>query len=310
MNESQSDLIISSEPKLSRYIKLCVFGILEIPSVLISIYILYKFYCFPQYRNRLNNHPIIGLILISFIETTSELPIALQYLRLGYVKPNKYGFCLFWIWYNFSLQTTNLTLMTWTSIQRHILIFHSNWLQTSIGKLKWHYIPLIFSVTYIPIFYFSCIIIYQCQNYFDYSALLCGSICYNSVTWLSTYDWTVDLLIPSLAIPLLSISLLLRVLIQAKKMKRSLNWRSTRKMTIQLVAISILYLIFWFPLALVSLIRIYFIQTFLQDPTDYYLNYTPYMVQLLMPFVCIACLPEIWPKNNRVHITQTVQRAI
>jgi len=310
MNESQSDLIISSEPKLCRYIKLCVFGILEIPSVLISLYILYKFSCFPQYRSRLNNHPIIGLIIISFIETTTELPIALQYLRLGYVKPNKYGFCLFWIWYNFSLQTTNLTLMTWTSIQRHILIFHSNWVQTSIGRLKWHYIPLIFSVTYIPIFYFSCIILYQCENYFDYSSLLCGSICYNSVTWLSTYDWTVDLLIPSVAIPLLSITLLIRVLIQAKKMKRSLNWRSTRKMTIQLVAISILYLIFWFPLSLVSLIRIYFIQTFLQDLTDYYLNYTPYMVQLLMPFVCIACLPEIWPKNNRVHITQTVQRAI
>ena len=135
-------------------------------------------------------------------------------------------------------------------------------------------------------------------------------ICYNSVIWLSTFDWTTNMLIPSVAIPLLSISLLLRVLIQAKKMKRSLNWRSTRKMTIQLTVISILYLIFWFPLALVSLIRIYFIPTFLDEITYYYLNYTPYFVQLLMPFVCIACLPEMWPKMNRVDTTQTVQRAI
>jgi hypothetical protein len=108
----------------------------------------------------------------------------------------------------------------------------------------------------------------------------------------------------------LSISILVRFLIQPKKMKRLLNWRSTRKMTIQLVSISILYFLFWFPLALVSLIRIYFIPTFLQDLTNYYLNYTPYMVQLLMPFVCIACLPEIWPKDNRVNIAQTVQRGI
>ena len=176
MNETQSDVVISSEPILYRYIKLCIFGIIEIPSVLISIYILYKFFRFPQFRSRLNNHSIIALIIISFIETTSELPIALQYLRLGHVQPNKNSFCLFWIWYNFSLQTTNLILMTWTSIQRHILIFHSNWVQTSMGKLKWHYIPLIFCVTYIPIFYFSCIIIYQCENFFDYSSLLCGSI--------------------------------------------------------------------------------------------------------------------------------------
>ncbi|CAF4764802.1 unnamed protein product [Rotaria sp. Silwood1] len=65
-----------------------------------------------------------------------ELPITLQFLRVGYVKPNVNSFCLFWIWYNFSLQSTNLFLMTWTSFQRHILIFHSNWTQTNIGKIK------------------------------------------------------------------------------------------------------------------------------------------------------------------------------
>ena len=157
MNASESDFTISSEPQLYRYIKLCLFSILEIPSVLISIYILYKFFSSRQNRSRLNNHFIIALIILSFIETTSELPIALQYLHLGHVYPSKYNFCLFWIWYNFSLQTTNLFLMTWTSIQRHILIFHSNWIQTRIGKLKWHYIPLIFCVTYISnILFFMC----------------------------------------------------------------------------------------------------------------------------------------------------------
>ncbi|CAF1526705.1 unnamed protein product, partial [Rotaria sordida] len=79
-------------------------------------------------------------------------------------------------------------------------------------------------------------------------------------------------------------------------MRRTLNWRSTRKLTLQLMSISILYLLFWFPLALVSLIRIYFIPTFIDEITYYYLYYTPYLVQLLIPFVCIACLPEIWPK--------------
>jgi hypothetical protein len=32
----------------------------------------------------------------------------------------------------------------------------------------------------------------------------------------------------------------------------------------------------------------------------FYLNYTPYFVQIVMPFVCVLCLPEIWPKKNRI----------
>ncbi|CAF1003583.1 unnamed protein product [Adineta steineri] len=302
MNETYTDILISSEPILYRYMKLCLFAILEVPSVLISIYILYINFSYRKFRSRLRNHSIIGLILLSLIETTTELPIALQYLHLGYVKPNNSRFCLFWIWYNFSLQTTNLSLMTWTSIERHIFIFHSKWFQTSYGKWIYHYIPLIISTIYIPIFYFICVILYQCDNNFDYSLFLCGSICYNNVTWLSSFDWMTNMLIPSLLIPIINISLLVRVTVQIKKVKRILKWRTARKMTIQSLIISTLYLLFWTPLALVSLIRIYFIPTFIDDITFYYLNYTPYLVQLLMPFVCIICLTEVWPKKNRINV--------
>ncbi|CAF1479593.1 unnamed protein product [Rotaria sordida] len=308
MNETDSDSSQSSEPELYRHIKLYLFGSLEAPSIIISIYIIFKSITSRSFRSHINNHSIMALIVVSFLDTTSELPITLQYLRIGYVKPNLNSFCLFWIWYNFSLQSTNLFLMTWTSFQRHILIFHSNWTQTNIGKIKWNYIPLCICVIYIPTFYFSCIIIYQCENFFDYTSFLCGPICYNSITWLSTYDWVTHMLLPSLLIPFASISLLFRVLIQAKKMRRTLNWRSTRKLTLQLMFISILYLLFWTPLALVSLIRIYFIPTFINEITYYYLYYTPYLVQLLIPFVSFACLPEIWPKNNRVvHISIITQ---
>ncbi len=91
-------------------------------------------------------------------------------------------------------------------------------------------------------------------------------------------------------------------------MQRTINWILTRKMTIQLMIISLLYLIFWSPLALISLVRIYFIPNLIDNITYYYLYYTTYLVQLLMPFVCIASLPEIWPKKNRIrHTTFTVQ---
>ncbi|CAF1253730.1 unnamed protein product [Adineta ricciae] len=307
MSINSSNEVVPSEPELYRHIKFYLFIVLQIPSVLISMFIIYKFVTVRQFRVRLNNHSIFALVIVSFIETTTELPITLDYLRFGYVKIMKYSFCLFWTWFNFSLQTINLILMAWTSFERHILIFHSNLVQTKLGQFKWHYIPLIFCVTYIPIFYFSCVILYQCENFFDYSYIFCGSICYNRVIWLSTFDWTTNVLIPSMIIPLLSLSLLIRVIFQAKKMKRTTNWKSHRKMTIQLTVISILYLAFWFPLAfLVSLIRIYFLPTFIEEITYYYLYYTPYLVQLLMPYVCIACLPEIWPKKNQINVNTTL----
>ncbi|CAF3810157.1 unnamed protein product, partial [Rotaria sp. Silwood1] len=88
MNETDNGSSQSSEPELYRYIKLYLFGSLEVPSILISIYIIFKFINNRVFRSHINNHSIILLIIVSFLNTTSELPITLQFLRVGYVKPN------------------------------------------------------------------------------------------------------------------------------------------------------------------------------------------------------------------------------
>ena len=130
MEATNSELLVSSEPKVYRDTKFFSFVLLEGPSIWISINILYKFCRHRQHRSRLSNHFIIALIVVSLMDTTIEMPIVLHYLRLGRVEPSKYGLCLFWFWLCYSLQNVNVFLMTWTSIERHILIFHSNWIQT------------------------------------------------------------------------------------------------------------------------------------------------------------------------------------
>ncbi|CAF3287893.1 unnamed protein product [Rotaria sp. Silwood2] len=296
MNET----ILLSEPSIVRHIKLYLFITIELPSISISIYIFYRFYHSHEIRSRLNNHSIIALLIISFIELTTELPITLQYLGSGHVQPKVKRFCLFWIWYYYTLQSINLFLMAWTSIERHILIFHSNLILTSIGRLKWHYIPLMICIIYIPLFYFFSIIIYPCENSFNYSLHLCGSICYHNIIWLSTFDWITNILIPSLLILFGSITLMIRILIQFKKMKRTFNWRTTRKMTLQLISISSLYSIFWISCTIISIIHLCVIPKFLDKLMRYYFHYSPYFVQLLMPFICLACLPELWTRKNHI----------
>ncbi|CAF0988746.1 unnamed protein product [Adineta steineri] len=288
------------EPTFVRHLKFYLFISIECPSISTAIYVLYRFFRSYEIRSRLNNHSIIALLFTSCIAITTELPITLRFLKTGNVQPKSKGFCLFWIWYNFSLQSINLFLMAWLSIERHILIFHSNLIQTSVGKIKWHYIPLSFSMIYIPLFYFFCIFIYSCENSFNYSLIFCGSICYNDLFWLASYDWIINIFIPAIIIPFASIILLIRVLMQKKRMKRTVTWKTTRKMTIQLMSISSVYSIFWVLYGLAILIRLYFIPTFLDIIILYYLQYLPYIVQLLMPIICFACLPELWPRKIRI----------
>ncbi|CAF3256371.1 unnamed protein product, partial [Rotaria sp. Silwood2] len=47
-------------------------------------------------------------------------------------------------------------------------------------------------------------------------------------------------------------------------------------------------------------IRLCFIPAFLDKVTGYYFHYSPHLVQLLMPFICLACLPELWKRKNRI----------
>ncbi|CAF1426240.1 unnamed protein product [Rotaria sp. Silwood1] len=117
MNQSENTSVTSLESMLDRYIKLYLLATISIPSILTSIYILYKFVIDRQFRSHINNHTIIAMIIVSFVNTTTELSITLQYLRVDYVQPNKKNFCVFWIWYVFALQIVNISLMTWALIE-------------------------------------------------------------------------------------------------------------------------------------------------------------------------------------------------
>ncbi|CAF1162618.1 unnamed protein product [Adineta ricciae] len=295
-----NDTSISEEPQWSRHLKFYIFTSIQLPSICVAVFILYRFYYSTKIHSRLHYHSLLTLLTIAFLELITELPLTLQFLYSGRVRPAFSWFCLVWIWYNCSLHSMNLFLMAWTSIERHILIFHSHLLQSSQQKFQRHYLPIIFSLFYIPLFYFICIFVYSCENTFNYTILLCGSICYNNLPWLAAFDWIVHICVPSSIIPVASIILLIRVIIQRKKMKRTLNWKTIRKLTLQLMFISSLYSIFWVSYALIIVIRLYFIPTFLPVIINYYFLYLPYFVQLFMPFLCLICLPELWRQKLRV----------
>ncbi|CAF4109303.1 unnamed protein product [Adineta steineri] len=68
-----------------------------IPSIICSVFILFYFIRFREVVKRLNNHIILALLLINFIQVISEMPLTLIMLRTGFVAIQSPTFCLFWI---------------------------------------------------------------------------------------------------------------------------------------------------------------------------------------------------------------------
>jgi len=80
----------------------------------------------------------------------------------------------------FWCHAANSLLLTWASFERHILVFHHQWLSKyKYNKILFHYLPLIILFIYLSIYYLVAIIFPPCSTIFDYNSqvyiLLTGS---------------------------------------------------------------------------------------------------------------------------------------
>ncbi|CAF1370496.1 unnamed protein product [Rotaria sordida] len=116
---------------------------------------------------------------------------------------------------------------------------------------------------------------------------------------------------------LANIALIMRVVRQKRRFQQALTWRQHRRMTVQLLAISNLYIIAWGPSLIVGLVQILGYPTFLaQIQTDFFLDLI-YVVCLFLPWVYLSLLPKLikWIKElfrygqrrNLVASTQSIQ---
>jgi hypothetical protein len=99
-------------------------------------------------------------ILINvFLSEIIDIPNYLISLRLNYVWPQSPINC--YLWYgNYNMIGI---LMVWASVERQILIFHHQWLNTKKKRILIHYIPLITIILYTCIFDIVCICFVPCQ---------------------------------------------------------------------------------------------------------------------------------------------------
>ena len=181
--------------------------------------------------------------------------------------------------------------MAFASVERYFLIFHDRFVYR--WRFFVHYLPILVCFCYPLGFYGVIVNVYPCDHVYLYDAYVCGGDCFQFETAAGTVDYLIHVVVPIGVIILGNLTLLVRVTLKKRTMKRANTWRKSRLMYIQLLSISILYSFIWIPFVIVSLIRLFHDPFFLQDFTLLILNYCLYICPLASPFIALIGLPRV-----------------
>ena len=300
-----------------RFIKYVVLQTTMVPSLFCDLLVFAHFT--RRWRKELRaapqNHVILCLSIVSFVQKITDVPFYLSYLRWGTVLQQSPTFCVMWNWLDYSTLVGSLQLLTWCCLERHLFVFHSIMMKKRWCLILLHYIPLVVTVFYAPLFYAAAILSEAvCTNEWDYTLPLCGAVCYLFVPVLSAVDLFFHYVFPVAVIIIANTLLFARFLWQKILHQRLMRWSRQRRLIIQLAFIAALFLIFLTPLIVVSVIQTFFMPDFLSELNYDYFYYLPYFANVLLPFAIISSLPKMrsdlykWMvrmKMDRRHLART-----
>ncbi|CAF4015158.1 unnamed protein product [Adineta steineri] len=316
-NFSNHNIINDNVSRTWIKIEFSLFLIGQIVSIPCYIFVLYHFLAHKITRRALHNHVIIILLIYNFIDLTVDLSLTMTYSLFDIVSPFSPIICLLWQFIDYGIWYGTISLMFWASVERHILVFHSNIIRTKQRRIILHYIPLLFFSLYTPILYFYLIFLYPCDHIFLSTHVRCGSLCYfySAPIWFIYYDTLAHYTIPILLITLFSSILILRFIKQKSRLKQAIKWRQCRKMIIQLSLVSISYLVFDLPYIIIVIVQSSGYPNFGSEIITPYISHLVYVPPIVVPYATLLSLPRlkyklrsllIWKRNRRIIAPVTV----
>ncbi|CAF4699012.1 unnamed protein product [Rotaria socialis] len=185
----------------------------------------------------------------------------------------------------------------YAAIERYFLIFHKEWIMKN--KLFFHYIPLGFVCFYTFGIYLYFVPLFPCRpNYsYDLAGFVCGGPCYLSTFVQSVYDTIVDVMLPTCVLLIFNLLMIGRVINYKHKVSPSTQvsnkLKKSRRMILQLLAISLMTLITWMPWIFIILVEDFYDPSFGEQFITVFLHYLPYFTSFASPFLALINLPEI-----------------
>ncbi|CAF1656359.1 unnamed protein product, partial [Rotaria magnacalcarata] len=302
-NSSGAGYIIVSLPVQSsaQVVRFWTYLFSDVFSLMCTFFDLYYLLTDQTLRHALNNHVIVVLLIVGLIDELTNIPWILynDHNRAPVIKP--YIFYSFWTFINLGFSSLQVALFTWTTIKRHILIFHNHWVATKTKRLFLHYFPIGSIIIYYLIYY-SIVLFYPfCESSFE--VFLAGGFyipCVFDHTILGVWDLIVHQTLPNVIIVFSSIALLIRVILQKNHLRQGVHWRKHKKMIIQLLSISAVYIIFNVPWVLVIFAYQYGLSEAVAKGALIYTGFISYFVIFLFPFVCCLSLPELQGRREAI----------
>ncbi len=282
-----------------------------IPSVIVAIFALYHLLIDRVLRRALNNHVFITLLSDVLIVCLTDIVWYIYYFRNGTVLISTPAFCIAWIMVDSALYVSVSILTAWASIERHILIFYPNWFGSRKKCFFFHYIPLAVCLLYPATFYIVNLIIIPCDVPFNYHYTDCGRYsCISNISWLALWDSIGHYIMPVFTTVIFSVVLFVRVLYSRYRTRRRIDWRNYRKLTLQLLPISVLCIALQFPPMIMY--AAYSAGLSWSTGSNYYYdasNFT-YWVILFTPYACVVSLPDLRTKCRKVIFFWRRNRAV
>ncbi|CAF4178269.1 unnamed protein product, partial [Adineta steineri] len=282
-----------------------------IPSFLVSIFNLYHFLSDRALRKALNNHVIILLLCFGLVYELTIGVALIDINQIGVIPIQTPAFCYAWALVSSFLPITIYLLMAWAAIERHILVFHANWFGTNRKRLLYHYTPLAICIIWPIFFYTTTLYIIPCSIPLSYTTSACGRYsCVVQARWSALFDSIGHYMVPTFIIAAFSIALVVRVLYKRYRARGQIEWKNYRKMALQLLPISFIYIILQFTWVLMyaaysaGLSRI--------AGASFYSDIRSFgsWTVLLTPFATVISLPELGKKCRQLIFFWRPQRAV
>ena len=294
-SESNSSIWYSNDVSftISPIVKFWIFLVLDVCAILCTIFVLYHLLSKRQLRIAPHNHIPIILLVLAFIYECIDIPFHLEFFLTGRIHLETPMLCLIWWFIDWGFYFIIAVLLVFASLERHVLIFHSQLYTSRRKRFLFHYLPILGILFFMTMFYSIVIFAPICTSTFDYTADLCGThACYGSIPFLSAIEQLLFGEISIFLIVIFSMTLLIRVVRQKHRVHGVIQWKKQRKIALQMFSLSSLYTTFSLPITTIYVVRLF-------GPPDWgeqvlsIFFFLSYFAIFLLPYVCLMNLPDL-----------------
>ena len=184
---------------LSSLARVWFFLVPLVPSILCSIFVLYHLLVQRALLKAVNNHVVILILSFGLFYEITDFTWHIHFHRTGAALSSTPAFCRVWVFIDCSFNAIITLLVAWGSIERHVLIFHSNWIVTKMQCTLLHYLPLAIISVYPAMFYGAMFFVVPCDVSLDYTPYSCNwYTCLLNYPSVALFDTVAHYLVPSL----------------------------------------------------------------------------------------------------------------